>query len=444
MSSKAGKFWYSGDSSRRHRTVALLVFAFVFLGYALSSCSNGGEEKKETQNPTIQTGPEIAEQMAQKMINADFSTFKHDSPEHNRLACLFCHQTSADMPKPKLAGHTSCAGCHVKQFEDKTNKICTICHTEPVTAEVKAFPALKSFNIQFNHASHFKESNCATCHKTQSGGGMDIPSGADAHATCFQCHTPEKIVGDKNLGSCATCHQPGTPERAVDTTKTIGFNFNHANHSGLNCNTCHNDLGGNNMSAPTVAMHSQVAGQSCASCHNGGQAFGAKTFSDCRSCHTQFAGTRSFGVRFDHSNHAKVNCATCHKSGGKTAAFTVPSGEGAHTTCFECHSPTKRGTTMNNSYCFSCHQAGNPEKFGAQAQSIAANVSHSKHRNMNCNSCHQTRGGDMSAPAFAMHKASKNVTSCATCHNNKRAFGEDFSNCKRCHTREDFKIRGGL
>ncbi len=66
------------------------------------------------------------------MQNVDFSTFKHDSPQHGKLTCLLCHERNDDSPQPKLAGHTPCASCHIQQFEDKSKAICTICHIEPV------------------------------------------------------------------------------------------------------------------------------------------------------------------------------------------------------------------------------------------------------------------------------------------------------------------------
>ena len=44
-------------------------------------------------------------------------------------------------------------------------------------------------------------------------------------------------------------------------------------------------------------------------------------------------------------------------------------------------------------------------------------------------------------PLASMHFAPKNVKSCASCHNTNMAFGETFSDCKRCHTGENFKFR---
>jgi hypothetical protein len=40
-----------------------------------------------------------------------------------------------------------------------------------------------------------------------------------------------------------------------------------------------------------------------------------------------------------------------------------------------------------------------------------------------------------------MHFASTRTQSCASCHNNSRAFGgTDFSDCKRCHEGSTFRF----
>lgn len=417
----------------------LAVTLLVCSIFIYSSCSKT-EEKQPTQTPTLPTSSDIVKTMADEMKDSDFSKFMHDSPQHQRLTCALCHERKEGMTKPKLAGHAACSSCHVEQFEDKSNAICTVCHTNKDSGELKEFPQLASFNVQFNHELHFKETNCATCHQGENGGGMTIPSGGDAHANCFTCHTPDKVVAEKNIGNCSTCHQAGTPNRIVDSVKNIGFSFNHNSHSKLDCQSCHNPASGNKMSAITVAMHGGQT-NSCVTCHNERRAFGANDFSDCRKCHQEVGGARSFGVNFNHSTHEKTNCATCHKSGGRGVNFTIPNGEAAHTTCYQCHSPNKDGASFTSGKCFQCHQIGGRNDIMPSANTIAGNFSHTSHKALSCNSCHNAKGGDMNAPTVAMHKVTKSTTSCATCHNNQKAFGgEDFTNCKRCHTSGNFKF----
>lgn len=420
------------------KLIVLSVFLLSF-GYIFPACTSSVQEKKPAESP-FKPLPETMT-ATDKMEDVDFSKFEHDSPRHQTVPCLLCHQPTAEDPtKPKFASHQTCAGCHTPQFEDKTHPICVICHTEERSEKLKDFPPMRSFRAEFNHTAHFKETNCATCHKTQ-GVGMTVPAGSNAHSTCFECHTSDKVIGERNIGSCSTCHVAGTPNRIVDSAQNIGFNFDHAKHNGVGCNSCHNPSGGGNkMSEITVAMHSGQA-NSCATCHNEQKAFGANDFSDCRKCHQEVGGAKSFGVSFNHADHNKANCATCHKSGGKGVTFTIPNGQAAHTTCFQCHSANKDSGKFTSGKCFQCHQIGGTNDIKPSSNTIAGNFSHTKHKSMDCNSCHNSKGGQMNAPTVAMHKASKNGVNCATCHNNQKAFGgEDFTNCKRCHTSGNFKF----
>lgn len=428
----------SGFTARRWREIVTCVFLLFIAGYLFSSCSSSPETVQETPKTTLPSSTDIVNAMAQDMEGRDLSKFTHDSPQHNRLPCLYCHVRNDDSPKPKRAGHAQCASCHVQQFEDKTNAMCTICHTNTESGEIKEFPQLASFNVQFDHASHMQQTNCATCHQTERAGGMTIPSGADAHSSCFQCHTPDKVVAEKKIGSCSTCHQPGTPQRIVDSVATIGFSFDHQNHSRVSCESCHNNASGNKMTAINVGMHSGSV-NNCATCHNGNKAFGANTFRDCRQCHQEVAGAKSFGVPFDHADHAKTNCATCHKP--TSANFSIPNGQNAHNTCFQCHSPNKPGPTFTSSKCFSCHQVNGSNDITAASVTIDGNFTHTKHKSFNCATCHESSKGVMAAPTVAMHKETKATQTCATCHNGQKAFGGDnFTNCKLCHTTGNFKF----
>ncbi len=405
-------------------------------GYLFSSCTSQIQEKKPTESPFKPLPENMV--VTDKMEDVDFTSFNHDSPRHKTVPCLLCHQRNEDEPKPKFASHQTCAGCHTPQFADQAHPICSTCHTGDGSEKLKPFPVMKSFSAQFNHTAHFKETNCATCHKPQ-GDGMTVPAGGNAHETCFQCHTSDKIIGEKNIGSCSTCHEPGPANRITDSVQNIGFNFDHSRHNGLNCNSCHNPSSGNKMSEITVAMHAGQA-NSCATCHNEKRAFGANDFSDCRKCHQEVAGARSFGVKFNHSAHTKSDCAVCHKAGGKGVNFSVPNGEAAHQNCFQCHSPNKDRGGFTSSKCFQCHQIGGTNNISPSSPVIAGNFSHSGHNALNCSSCHNVTRGQMNAPTVAMHKAGKATVSCATCHNNQTAFGEDFTNCKRCHTGGNFKF----
>jgi c(7)-type cytochrome triheme protein len=219
----------------------------------------------------------------------DFSKFTHSSAQHARMPCLLCHERAVGRTTPKMPGHMPCAGCHVQQFADNQNKMCTICHT---ATSVKRFPPLRSFNVKFDHGQHLRQTSCATCHKpSRQGVALSVPSGPSAHASCFGCHGPRTEIGGRNIGSCATCHQPGRPTRASDWSRAYNVNFNHAEHRNANCATCHTVLRGSargrQVTAPLVSMHFAPAGRaSCNNCHNNKRAFGVDDgFTNCKRCH---------------------------------------------------------------------------------------------------------------------------------------------------------------
>jgi c(7)-type cytochrome triheme protein len=158
---------------------------------------------------------------------------------------------------------------------------------------VKSFPPLRSFGVKFNHGMHVRQTGCASCHRSNRGGvGFSIPSGANAHATCFTCHGPQTTIGGRNIGSCGTCHTPGSPSRASDQAKAYSLNFSHREHlrGKTDCPTCHTVLAGSSrgrqVTEPAAAMHFPPAGRtSCGTCHNNKRAFGPPDFNDCKRCH---------------------------------------------------------------------------------------------------------------------------------------------------------------
>ncbi len=277
------------SSKRRPGKLAVLIFAFVFGGYVLVSCSKPVETN---QNANTSPAPAPSASPLVKIDpNLDFSAFKHSNEQHHRLPCSICHIRSDNSPTPVLPGHIPCASCHTEQFADKQNAICTICHKDPENGELKSFPGLKSFGVTFDHAVHLKQANCSDCHKSrQNGAAFSIPARGSAHSACFQCHKPETKIGDEMIGSCDACHTAGNPPRAVsESAKAFRMSFSHSNHQ-MNCTVCHSIRAGasrgNQVGAPRPAMHFAPKNiQSCATCHNNKRAFGGDDFSDCKRCH---------------------------------------------------------------------------------------------------------------------------------------------------------------
>jgi c(7)-type cytochrome triheme protein len=265
--------------SWRRRCALFAAAGFLFCGLVTVSNSRASAEaeKPEAEFPAVEVETQ----------DQDFSKFRHSNPMHNRLPCLLCHKRDDNSATPKLSGHLPCAGCHVQQFADNKNPICTICHT---ATSVKRFPALKSFNARFDHAVHQRQTNCATCHKpSRRGVGFSIPSGLNAHTSCYQCHTASS---GNTMSSCGSCHQPGRPSPISDWAKSYTVNFSHAKHlQNQNCAACHTVRAGaargRQVSSPLASMHfAPKNAQSCASCHNNQRTFGGEDFSDCKRCHT--------------------------------------------------------------------------------------------------------------------------------------------------------------
>jgi Cytochrome c7 and related cytochrome c len=231
----------------------------------------------------------------------DYSQFKHDNPQHARLPCLLCHRRETNSPRPSLPGksnHAPCAGCHTQQFGDSSSPICTICHTNSQAGAVKAFPALKSFNVKFDHASHSSVgATCATCHRPNRRGiSLSIPAGLNAHTLCFGCHTPDAKPNERNslnLGSCSTCHELGRHVWTRERAAAFRLGFSHSSHGAsenLRCSACHRvrseqPIGRQVTSPIALNHHAPARSLSCLTCHNGTRAFGGDDFSVCARCH---------------------------------------------------------------------------------------------------------------------------------------------------------------
>ena len=227
----------------------------------------------------------------------DYSKFQHSSQNHSRLPCLLCHRRESNSPIPKrpgASGHLPCAGCHAQQFSSSDSPICTICHTDVKSGAIRSFPRLRSFRMKFDHSRHLSMGSvsCATCHQPARGGvALSIPSGFNAHTTCYRCHTPRAQSGGRDISSCGTCHQLGGYSRTPQFAQAFRVGFSHAKHQKVTCNECHQVRAGmaqrRQVTAPEpLNHHASGRGLSCMSCHDGKRAFGGDDFSVCKHCHT--------------------------------------------------------------------------------------------------------------------------------------------------------------
>jgi c(7)-type cytochrome triheme protein len=286
------------NAARAARIRCLCSLAFVLVacvGFALVLIQ---DHRAAAQT---QRQPSASETLAQAQEpGRDFSKFTHTNPVHSRLPCLLCHRRDTNSPRPVrpgAGGHMPCAGCHAQQFADPASPICTICHTDPQSGAMKPFPPLRTFGVRFDHATHTRQNlrqGCATCHRPERRGvSLSIPSAAEGHTTCFQCHTPRALgPSGRDISSCGTCHRIGSYSRTPETAAAYRVSFSHSAHTGkgLACAECHQVRAGaaqrRQVSAPQPLMHhASAAAQSCISCHNDKRAFGVENFKNCTRCH---------------------------------------------------------------------------------------------------------------------------------------------------------------
>src|SRR5438270_5362846 len=196
---------WSRNAKRRWRSLAITALAIV--AFVLAITDRGPAAAIEDEAATASASSAATAQTAE----ADFSKFAHSSGAHSRLPCATCHRRAGNDPPATRPGHRPCAGCHSQKFAALGGPICTICHksAEPKDGALKPPPKLKSFGVRFDHARH-TQANCASCHKAANRGiALTIPSGAAAHATCYQCHKTGAPADGRDLSSCSTCHAQG-------------------------------------------------------------------------------------------------------------------------------------------------------------------------------------------------------------------------------------------
>jgi c(7)-type cytochrome triheme protein len=251
-------------------------------------------------------------------------------------------------------------------------------------------------------------------------------------------------LGIGSSAAVSTTTEPTEPWEPSVSQDYSRFQHSNPQHARLPCLVCHV----RNDNSATMRFPGHIP---CASCH-------VEQFKDskhplCYNCHTEnglkrFPGLKSFNSRFDHGRHARqTNCATCHKPASQGKALSIPTGTRAHTTCFQCHGPKAQSGGKSIGSCNTCHQPGRLVRTSQSSPAFSKNFSHTDHtRKMACNACHTVRAGmprgrQVSSPTAAMHLVPGKTQSCASCHNNTRAFGgNDFSDCKRCHEGSTFRF----
>ena len=264
----------------------------------------------------------------------------------------------------------------------------------------------------------------------------------------FNSRVSARPAGEESQPASATA-EFGTVEPQGDFSV---FPHGNPSHARLTCLLCHRRE--TNAPQPRLPGHAP-----CAGCH--APEFNNANSNICNICHTdrqsgavkKFPPLKSFDSRFDHARHTqgmRQGCATCHKPTRRGVALSIPARLGAHSTCYQCHSPRAQAPDGRDiSSCSTCHQPGRLVRTSEAARAYRVNFSHAEHgarQRLNCASCHSVRPGaatgrQVTSPVSQMHNLSTRAQSCMSCHNDRRAFGtENFANCKRCHEGATFRF----
>jgi hypothetical protein len=290
--------------------ILLLLFALC----ALLMLTIGRRAAAVTNNPPTESSPALMKArlfLPPAPPPQDYSKFSHSYPRDHaalsgRWSCSICHTRRDNSLEPKFPEHKDCIGCHQTQFTTPGSPLCGICHQpeglNQQNPPLRKFPALKSFNAEFDHAQHTTGAaearaaqGCVACHApARRGIAKTIPAGLGAHQTCYQCHTPGRQSGGVDISACGACHGPGRYARTSTQARSFSLGFSHLTHGArqnLNCESCHvvarrGAAQGRQVSSTFPAQHfPRTRAQSCASCHNGQRTFGENNFNDCKRCH---------------------------------------------------------------------------------------------------------------------------------------------------------------
>lgn len=288
------------QNSNRARRGANFLLAFAFVMILPVLILFFAAEERVSAREIIFSSPHRVSNNAQ-----NWGTFSHSSRSHSGINCNSCHQRTDNFITPRFPGHSACINCHLTQFVTPQTQMCLICHSNVQTsaAPLKAFPAKfnERFNMKFDHVAHNRgagrpANGCVACHKPLRGGvALSIPVGIRAHSQCYSCHTPNRFVGGRDLGSCSMCHAQANYRRTSTNAAAFQASFSHADHGArqrLNCSDCHSLAAGapqgRQVSSPVVAQHfSSTRAMKCMSCHNDKPTFGDRDFANCKLCHTK-------------------------------------------------------------------------------------------------------------------------------------------------------------
>ena len=278
--------------------------------------------------------------------------------------CAFAQPVASE---PKGAAH---GGVPVGQEEVALDaQVCQTCH-EDVAKEFSKSSHGRTFAADATYSS----ASCTSCHtgaqEHAATGGEKKPQslkkgGAEANASCLSCHAgnPKQAHWSGSAhqlagATCASCHDVHKMHIGTpEQQKTLPG----ATASTKKCLECHGEL---RASLHQRSSHPMRDGQmECVSCHNPHGTSGEKLIEQgsvnelCYSCHQNLRGP----FLWEHSP-VRQDCLTCHRPHGSN----YPQMLQARVTqlCQSCHQQGRHQTVpgvpasiwVGNKACLNCHQ----------------------------------------------------------------------------------------
>ncbi len=395
-------------------------------------------------------------------------SFQGGHPDHNSAAvlavsCDSCHGNgSSASAQGEPSGHpvmaTDCGSCHgVVTFSlggffdhriDPAVQDCETCHTEPNSinalgitpghpstsgADCGVCHNTDSFVGAYDHS--LISNNCQTCHGNNSPVPPQVTATGKPPTTTLYEHMPTSPdnPGTASDQDCGDCHTPGS------------FKTGTYDHAGVvsGCNSCHD----NKISVGKLADHFPTIPDT----------------QDCAVCHYDGASTPTVffvGATFDHTGIAGNNCASCHNGTYTTTTNTLYGKASTHIPtsqdCSVCHASGVPFNPASNfghigiiDQCETCHN-GNSSFVAVGA--IGKKVNHIPALN-DCVACHvntSTGPGEFASTAIFLATVHSSITQgCEGCHNSFifpalpliKAIDHLPTNqdCDVCHTVTGFK-----
>jgi hypothetical protein len=273
---------------------------------------------------------------------------------------------------------------------------CQLCHGR-VLAATSLYDSARPTeeDCMYCHEEQRESEDCAWCH-TDVRYAKEAAAARRSRAKHVRINHAAHV--ERIGGNCHRCHGPLSepetrPAPAPLMEKCLGCHEHDRDYASANCQRCHleldRDIVGFSHGVDFVVGHRVTArsrADVCASCHD-------QTF--CADCHAKTVATR-IELKFPES----VERNFIHRGDFRSRHFVEARGYASR--CQRCH-----GT----SFCESCHRLNNLTPSSAAP-----------------NNRHPMGWLSPSSPSFHGLEARRDITSCATCHDQ----GPD-SNCIECH-----------